>query len=61
MRLIGHYRWAHFPFLLDALGDCVPAGTKCTQGPDWLLVAGAGLIACVVGFGSRWLINRFMR
>jgi hypothetical protein len=49
-----------FPFLLDALGDCVP-GTKCTKGPDWLLVAAAVVIACVVGFASRWLINRFRR
>ena len=49
-----------FPFLLDALGDCIP-GTKCTKGPDWPLVVVAVLIACVVGFGSRWLINRFIR
>jgi hypothetical protein len=50
-----------FPFLLDAFGDCDRADTKCTNGPDWLLVAAAVVVACLVGFGSRWLINHFMR
>ncbi|HEX5238773.1 MAG TPA: hypothetical protein VFW39_09955, partial [Sphingomicrobium sp.] len=50
-----------FPFLLDALGDCDPADIKCTKGPNWLMVAAAVVGACVVGFGSRWLINRFLR
>ena len=48
------------PFLADALGDCVP-GASCRTGPDWVFVAFAVLSACLIGFGSRWLINRVGR
>ena len=49
-----------FCVLLASLGDCEP-GVQCHKG-FWLAVLlPTGLVAAPIGFGTRWLINRWRR
>lgn len=49
-----------FVILLGALGDCV-TDAPCHHDLDWLLMVAALVVAAVVGFGSRALINYVIR
>ena len=49
-----------FAVLISTLGDCLPED-PCDHRLDWELIGAALVIAAVVGFGSRAIINWVVR
>ncbi len=45
---------------VSTYGDCLPEDA-CDTGLDWTLIGAAAAIAALVGFGSRFIVNRLVR